>query len=198
MPTNESANVISDRAISGDAAIPVDVGAVAISAAFTLNGSAFPASQYDGAKFSPAARGERGTDLPGDSHLTNDPVRVVPGNYHVSTTIELAPSPRSTRGRACKRTLPSRRTSSSRSTSSPARLPHVQPERQPVPEVRVQRRQLLHLRDETTGAESLLMNSHDAASSVMAIDGTYDVIYRHETGTPSPSTRRRSWSTTSC
>lgn len=186
VPTNETAEVISDRAIVGDAAIPVDVGAVAISATFTLNGGAFPASYYDNAIFYLEPVGSDALIRLGVTHLPNDPVMVVPGTYHViydhhQGTI----SPINRRARVQENVvLTANQQLRVDVVASSLRLSFTL-NGAPFPNSEYDDANF-YLRDSLTGAESLLKNSHEETPSVIAIDGTYDVIYRHETGSQVP------------
>jgi len=181
VPANQIANIINNRAIAGNAAIPIDVGAVAISATFTLNGAPFPGSPYERAKFYLEAVGG-GSLIPlGESHIASPPARVVPGTYHVlyaHQTGTLVPINR--RSRVLQNVvLDTSQQLQVNVVASPLRVSFTL-NGSPFPNSEYDDA-TFHLRDELTRMETEVLNSHDDPTSVFAIDGTYDVIYRHET-----------------
>lgn len=186
VPQNELAALISDRVIDGGVALPIDVRAVEVSAVFSLNGSPFPASQYDRAKFFLQPEGSEALIFLGDSHLANDPVRVVPGSYHVIYEYQTGSLCPINKGARVQQSVAINSDSQLRVNVRASTLRvMVTLDGNPFPSSQYNDANF-YLRDELTGSESWLMNSHDPVTSLMAIDGTYDVIYRHETGSQVP------------
>jgi hypothetical protein len=189
VPTNGFAEIIGDRAIGSDGAIPVDVGAVVVTPTFTLNGGAFPASNYDGAKFYLKPVGGTERILLGESQLANGPVRVVPGSYDVIYDYKFGDvSPISKGARVMANVALSQDGPLAVDVVSSSLRLTFKHNGNAFPLSQYDDANF-YLRDKVSGEESWLMNSHAPVSSVNAIDATYDVIYRHETGDQVPINR---------
>lgn len=186
VPANAFATVIEDLEVAGDAQIPIAIDGATVTATFTLNGGAFPSSQTDTARFYLRAVGSEDLVLLGHSHDHGGSATVIPGRYDVLYAHSIGPTVPANAlsvvlaDVVVSADLPLAVDVASRSVRTAVTLDGA-----PFPQSQYDDANLL-LRDEVTGVETLLMNTHAPVPIVRLIPGTYDLIYRHETGTGVP------------
>ncbi len=83
VPRNPDVRVASGITVVSDTTLQVDVPAITVTPAFTLDGAAFSTSQYERGDLR-LRDSQTGTQIPlGSSHEVPDPVVIVPGEYDV-------------------------------------------------------------------------------------------------------------------
>lgn len=186
VPANTAATVLAGEVVAGDRDLPVDVGAAAVTATFTLEGAAFPVSAYDYANFYLQPVGTDELILLGPSHAGSGSALVVPGHYHVVYDY--------VQGSTCPINRQARLMEDLEVTGAQRLVLDVAAHSvrltfthngSPFPLSQYDDA-TLHLRDQVTGAESFLMNTHAPVASALMLPGRYDVVYRHETGEEVP------------
>jgi hypothetical protein len=178
VPLNHAASLLTDRVISADETIDLDVASVEITPIFTLNGSNFPASQYDHGLFYLQPVGTNELIYIGDSNVVNQPFRVVPGDYHVIYDYQQGSTAPINQGARVMSdvTLDADQVLRINVLSGDFRATFtLNGGNFPVSQYD---HADFYLKDRVTGQEFFLMKSYDDIASVIVIDGSYDVIYR--------------------
>lgn len=191
VPLNTHSVLMAEHHVSESHTVDLDVSSILITPVFTLNGSSFPASQYDHALFylQPVAGGER--IFLGDSSMTNTGVRVTPGSYHVVYEYQqgtVSPINKGARVLSDVSLVEDQRlgvdvsAGDVRATFTLAgnAFPSSQYDHAEF-----------FLKDLTSLSESFLMKSYDGTVSLPVIDGTYDVLYKLVQSTTIPLNRNK-------
>jgi len=178
IPLNQNATILADQTVDSYATIDLNITSVEVTPVFTLNGGNFPASQYDHGLFYLQPVNSNELIFIGDSNVVNQPVRVVPGDYHVVYDyVQGTASPINKNARVRETvTLDSdqvlnvdvsvgdfRATFSLNGNDFPiSQYDHAE----------------FYLKDRVTGGESFIMKSYEPFVTVPVIDGSYDIIYK--------------------
>jgi hypothetical protein len=189
VPANKNARLMSNIAISGNAALDIDVISVPARTAFTIDGAPFPKSQYEHAEFYFVdANGDEA--FLGKSFDEPGSVSVITGTYDIEyrhqqgdtiplnkATIVSAGVDLNAGGTAIV-DVTSNRLNINATLNGQAF---------PVSEYQDG---ILELRDPATGSYSLLGNTHSPFADLAVIPGSYDIVYSHETGDAVPQNVR--------
>jgi hypothetical protein len=189
VPANQGARVMSDVAISGNAALNVDVTSADVRTAFTLDGGAFPQSQYTSARFY-LVDGTGHEVFVGNSFDSGYSISVIAGVYDIEyrhqqgSTIPVNQATIVREALDCNAGCVADADVQSATLNINATL-----NGQAFPASEYQDG-ILELHDAQTGSYTLLGNTHGALSGLVLIPGTYDIVYSHETGDAVPQNMR--------
>lgn len=188
VPLNPLAEVGTGLDLVADRTLHVDVTAVEVQSAFTLNGAPFPASNYDNARFllRPTAGG--GSILLGESHLANDPIFVVPGTYDVIYQLKNGGTavPINRNAVVMSAVVIAARTVLAVDILSVNSRTTLTLDSGAFP-VSGYDYGDIYLRNPTTGDHALVGRSYQAAILNPVIEGIYDVVYQHREGETVPT-----------
>ncbi len=180
IPVNKAARILSNVDLSSSGALNINVSSVDLRSTFQLNGGAFPQNQYDHGEFYLTTSTTGDEALIGQSFNSGLPVTIVAGSYDIEyRSVQSSISPIN------KRTVIR---SNEDLSSGGAIVIDVLTENVsidlslngnafPVSEYADGN---LYLVDTTTGADSLLGNTHGEFSNLPIIEGTYDIAYEVE------------------
>jgi len=189
VPANEFGIVTSDIAVNTAATVDVDVQSASVRASFQLNGAAFPTSVYNHATFYLQPVGGDELIVLGDSHIVNDIINVMPGNYHVIYSHQQGGQVPANRN---ARVMSNVAINGSASvdidiTSVDVRTAFaLNGGAFPNSQYLYATFYLVDALDD----EVLLGNSFDAPGTVSVIAGTYDIEYRHQQGDSIPLNKK--------
>lgn len=189
VPRNAAARLVDDLVIAGDTVVDHDIATVTVDMTVTHNGNAFPVSEYDDGNIllhDPAT----GSDTPlGNTHGPFDQIVLIPGTYDFYYSHETgADVPQNVRGQVAAGIAVVNPTLDLDVVSHlvGVNLTH-NGNAFPVS-------QYDDANIDLVGAQSadpiFVGNTHDGALSVRVLPGTYDLIYRHETGDAVPQNDR--------
>lgn len=194
IPANYFAVVQAGVAVASTITVNIDVPVVSVRPQFLLNGSNFPASQYDRARFFlvPAAGGE--PIFLGDSHIVNDTVSIVPDSYHVVySQVQGGTVPVNQNARVMSDVDISSDMQLVVDVNAVEVRTSFQHNGSPFPLSQYERAEFYLVND--IGDEAFLGQSYFAPATVRVIGGIYDLEYRHQQGSTVPlnkATRVRS------
>jgi len=189
VPANQNARVMSDVAISGSAALNIDVSSADARTTFTLDGGAFPQSQYTAAKFY-LTDGTGNEVFLGNSFDAPASISVIAGTYAIEyrhqqgDTIPINKATVVRQGLDCNSGCLASADVQSATLDVNATL---NGQTFPVSEYQDG---ILELYDATSDSYSLLGNTHSSFAGLVVIPGTYDIVYSHETGDAVPQNIR--------
>ncbi len=187
VPQNLFAQVETGFAADDDKALPVTVTSVDVTGDFSLNNGAFPGSQNHTANFMLRdSTNKWDTFLLGQSHLTNEAVKIIPGTYVVlyqhqeganvpQNSYRIVQGPVLLNASQQLNVNVEARKVSPQFTLNGAAFP-----------ASIYQSALFYLRDETNQDRFYLGSSYTANDPVMAVAGTYDVLYEHAIGDSVP------------
>ena len=182
VPLNDSAVIHTGLAVAGDAVQDLNVPKVTVGSTLTLNGAPFPASIFDSAWFYLQPVGTSQLILLAKSHLAPGTVRVVPGQYHVLYDYFTGDAvPVNKLRRVLSDVAISSNTTLVINVVASSLRVGVTLNGSPFPLSEYEDANIA-LRDGVTGSISPLFNTKEPLASVLVIDGTYDLLYLHETG----------------
>ena len=189
VPANSYARVMSDVAVSGAAALNIDVTSVDVRTAFTYNGAAFPQSQYVHAEFH-LVNGADDDVFLGNSFDGPGSISVVAGIYDVEYRHQQGDTIPLNSGTTVSVNLDL--TSGGVASADVAGVVlGITPTLNGQPfEVSEYQDGILELHDVINDSYSLLGNTHSPMSGLVVIPGTYDIAYSHETGDAVPQNVR--------
>ena len=182
VPSNTNAVVSSAVSVTADKTQNVDVPMITVSGSFTLNGNPFLASIYNSAQFYLQKVGTNEKIFFGDSHLPPAQVSVTPGQYHVIYDYRMGDLvPINVGARVMANVDLTSNQMLAVNVAAHQLRPSITLNSAAFPINQYADANIVLL-DKTTGAESTLFNTHDPKSTLLVVSGTYDVLYRHETG----------------
>ena len=178
VPINQNAIILDGRTISGNETIDLDVVSVEITPVFTLNGVSFPASQYDHGLFYLQPVGTNELILIGDTATNNQPVRIIPGEYHVIYDyVQGVISPVNKGAKVMTNLeLDSDQVLAVDVSSGDFRASFTL-NGNSFPSSQYDHAEF-YLLDQETASESFIMKSYESVVSVPVIDGNYDILYK--------------------
>jgi len=185
VPANRESVVTPDIPITVPSSMDIDVPSASVRPIFLLDGNPFPASVYNHASFwlQPVDTDE--LIFLGDSHVANDIVSVVPGDYHVIYKHEQgAQVPANRLARVMSDITVSGSTALNVDVSSTTARTSFTYNGAAFPQSQYTSAKF-YLVDGTDN-EVFLGNSFDAPGSILVIAGTYDIEYRHQQGDTIP------------
>jgi hypothetical protein len=189
VPANQNARVMSDVSIIGSTALNVDVSSASARTAFSLEGGAFPQSQYTAAKFY-LTDGTGNEVFLGNSFDAPGSISIIAGTYAIEyrhqqgDAIPINKATVVRQGLDCNSDCVAIADVQSGALDINATL-----NAQPFP-VSEYQDGILELYDATSASYSLLGNTHSPFSGIVVIPGTYDIVYSHETGDAVPQNIR--------
>jgi len=189
VPANKNARVMSDVAINGSTALDINIVSVDARTAFTVNGGAFPKSQYIHATFYLVdANGDEA--FLGNSFDDPATVSVIAGTYDIEYRHQQGDSIPLNKGTIVREAV-DLTAGGDASVDVPGVLLsiNVTLNGQPFP-VSEYQDGILEIYDTATGSYSLLGNTHSPFTGLVVIPGTYDIAYSHETGDAVPQNVR--------
>jgi hypothetical protein len=189
VPANKNARVMSDVAINGSSVLDINIVSVDARTAFTVNGGAFPKSQYIHAKFYLVdANGDEA--FLGNSFDDPATVSVIAGTYDIEYRHQQGDSIPLNKGTIVREAV-DLTSGGDASADVPGVLLSITAtlNGQPFP-VSEYQDGILELHDAATGSYSLLGNTHSPFTDLAVIPGTYDIAYSHETGDSVPQNVR--------
>ncbi len=185
VPANTDGVVSSGIAVAGAATVDIDVPTATVRPVFTLNGAAFPASVYNHASFYLQPVNTDELIFLGDSHIANDIVNVMPGDYHVIYQHQQGDQvPANQRAQVMSNVAISGSTALNVDVSSVNVRTSFTLDGGAFP-VSQYIYAKFYLVD-ASGDAVFLANSFDAPGSIQVISGTYDIEYRHQQGDTIP------------
>jgi hypothetical protein len=189
VPANIDARVMSSVAISGNAALNVDVTSVDVRTLFTLNGGAFPQSQYESARFFLLdARG--GEVFVGNSFDPAGSISVIADTYDVEYRHQQGDSVPLNKGTIVTSNLDLTGGGAVNVDVTSVTL-DINATLNGAPfQVSEQQDGILELYDAASSSYTLLGNTHNPFTGLVVIPGTYDIAYSHETGNEVPQNTR--------
>ncbi|MGD8582767.1 MAG: hypothetical protein PVF06_09010 [Gammaproteobacteria bacterium] len=186
VPVNNGNNIATALPLMNDQVLDIDVPAYSVKFTFTLNGVSFPASEYDDAVFY-LQRDDGGERiLLGNSHAAIDPVWLMPGTYDVIYQVETPGAMVPLNQNAIVDTVVIDNTTSVvviDITTVSFRL-DVTLDNAAFPVSQYEDGDFLLLNADGDRAE--LGATYELPLIVNVIEGTYDIVYAHETGTSVP------------
>ncbi|MGI9270603.1 MAG: hypothetical protein ACR2QT_02415 [Woeseiaceae bacterium] len=185
VPANKDGIVTPDLAINVPSSIDIDVPSASIRPVFLLDGNPFPASVYNHASFwlQPVDTDE--LIFLGDSHVANDIVNVMPGDYHVIYMHEQgAQVPANQHARVMSDISVSGNTALNVDVPSTTARTSFALDGAAFPQSQYDAAKFYLV--DGTGDEVFLGNSFDAPASVLVVAGTYSMEYRHQQGSTVP------------
>lgn len=184
VPANTMGVVETDVLIDADASVNIDVPLASVRPQFLLNGGGFPVSIYDRGTFYLQPVDSEELIFLGESHIDNDFVNVIPGTYHVMYSQEQGETvPANTHARVMSDVVIAGATPLVVDVITSDVRTLFQHNGAAFPQSQYVRARFFLVNGED---EVFLGNSYDAAGTVVAIDGAYDVEYRHVQGDTIP------------
>lgn len=186
VPINEANNVATGLALMNDQILDIDVTAYSVRFVFTLNGVDFPVSEYDDAVFylQRSDGGER--MLLGNSHSAIDPVWLMPGTYDVIYQVETPGALVPLNQNAVVATVVIDAMTSGVNvdiTSVDFRFDSTL-DGNPFPASQYEDGDFLLRND--AGDSVDIADTYELPVTVNVIEGTYNIVYAHESGTSVP------------
>jgi hypothetical protein len=185
VPANKDGVVAPDLPINVPSSMDIDVPAASVRPIFLLDGNPFPASVYNHASFwlQPVDTDE--LIFLGDSHVANDIVNVMPGDYHVVYKHEQgAEVPANQHARVMSDISVSGNTALNVDVPSTTARTSFTYNGAAFPQSQYTAAKF-YLVDGADN-EVFLGNSFDAPGSILVIAGIYDIEYRHQQGDTIP------------
>lgn len=185
VPANNDGVVTPDIPIDVPSSMNIDVPSASVRPIFLLDGNPFPASVYNHASFwlQPVDTDE--LIFLGDSHVANDIVNIMPGDYHVIYKHEQgAQVPANQHARVMSDIPVSGSTALNVDVPSTTARTSFTYNGGAFPQSQYTAAKFYFI--DGTGNEVFLGNSFDVAGSVLVIAGIYDIEYRHQQGDTIP------------
>jgi hypothetical protein len=189
VPANQNARVLSNVAINGSTALNVDVTSATARTTFTLDGGAFPQSQYTSATFY-LTDGSGDEVFLGNSFDAPASIAIIAGTYAIEYRHQQGDTIPINKATAVVESLDCSAGCLASADVQVATLNiNATLNGQAFPASEAQDG-ILELHDTTSDSYSLLGNTHNAFAGVVVIPGTYDILYSHETGDSVPQNIR--------
>ncbi len=189
VPANANARVMSDVAISGNAALNVDVASVDARTLFSLDGGAFPQSQYESARFF-LVDGEGGEVFVGNSFDPPGSISVIADTYDVEYRHQEGSSIPVNKGTVVVSGLDLTTGGAINVDVTSLTLDiNATLNGQAFPDSEFQDG-ILELYDAASGSFTLLGNTYNSLTGLVLLPGTYDVVYSHDSGNAVPQNTR--------
>ncbi len=186
VPVNHDNNIATALPLINDQVLDIDVPAYSVRFSFTLDGAPFPASEYDDAVFY-LQRDDGGERiLLGNSHAAIDPVWLMPGTYDVIYAVETpgAAVPLNQNAVVATVVIDDMTSGVSIDVATVAFRLDVTLDGASFPVSQYEDGDFLLLN--SAGDRVELGATYELPLNVNVIEGTYDVVYAHETGTAVP------------
>ena len=182
VPQNVDAIINDDVVINTDLTLDVNVESASIRSKFSLNGEAFPDNVYNSANFYLQNVNDGDPILLGQSHLSNDPVRVVQGTYDVIYSHQNGSLvPQNQNAVVTTVVISGDALLEVNVTSAEFRSSYLL-NSDPFPNS-IYDSGNFYLRNSSTGDTVYLGASHDGTDTNEVIPGNYDIVYQLNQGT---------------
>ena len=185
VPVNKDDVVNVDLPVNAPSTMDIDVPSATVRTVFLLDGNPFPASVYNHASFYLQPVNTEELIFLGDSHVTNDVVNVMPGDYHVIYRHQQGDQvPANQRARVMSNVSISGNAALNVDVASADARTAFSLDGAPFPQSQYMAAHFYLVDD--TGDEVFVGNSFDSGASVSVVAGAYDIEYRHQQGDTIP------------
>lgn len=190
VPVNRGADVATGLNIAGSQTLDIDVPSVVVRGAFTLDGGAFPASQYEYARFLLRPTNDRPAIVLGETHLAPEDINLVPGTYDVVYQLQDGGATIPINENAVVMSSVVISTDTVLTIDVPSVLSRavftLDGSAFPVSQYTYAD---FCLRNPATGDTAQLGRSYQTGISNTIIEGTYDLVYKHRDGAQIPANK---------